>query len=140
MKIETLKDGTFKVTMPCGKVFGGLYKDTLIEHCYAWQQRQNELVAILAENGYSVKALNEYDFKIINGQVFVFSHLYNDGFIVNIVAQKDLQQTAIAEELVVIAECEYALKDVTITTVRRQVIEGFLCNAEKRLNAITNKL
>ena len=139
MKIETLKDGTFKVTMPCGKVFGCLYKDTLIEHCQAWQQRQNELANMLAENGYSVKALNEYDFKIINGKVFVFSHLYNDGFVLDIVTQKDLQQTAIAEELVVIAECEDALKDVTITAMRRQVIEGFLCNAKKRLNAITKQ-
>ena len=138
MKIETLKNATFKVTMPCGKVFGGLYKDTLLEHCQEWQQRQNELATMLAENGYSVKALNEYDFKIINGKVFVFSHLHNDSFVLNIVTQKDLQQTAIAEELVVIAECEDALKDVTITAIRRQVIEGFLCNAKKRLNAITN--
>ena len=138
MKIETLKDGTFKATMPCGKVFGGLYEDALIKHCQDWQQRQNELATMLAENGYSVKSLNEYDYKVIDGQVFVFSHLYNDGFVLKIVTQKDLQQTAIAEELVVIAECEYALKDVTITAVRRQVIEGFLCNAKKRLNAITN--
>ena len=138
MKTEILKDGTFKVTMPCGKVFGGLYKDTLIEHCQEWQQRQSELATMLAENGYSVKALNEYDYKVINGKVFVFSHLYNDSFILNIVTQKDLQQAAIAEELVIIAECEHALKEVAITTIRRQVIEGFLCNAKKRLNAITN--
>ena len=139
MKIETLKNGTFKATMPCGKVFGGLYKDTLIEHCHAWQQRQNELAAMLAENGYSVEALNEYDYKVINGKVFVFSHRYNDGFILNIVTQKDLQHAAIAEELVVIAECEYALKEAAINTIRRRAIEGFLCNAKKRLNALTNK-
>ena len=138
MKIETLRDATFKVTMPCGKVFGGLYKDALLEHCQEWQQRQNELATMLAENGYSVRSLNEYDYKVIDGKVFVFSHLYNDGFILNIVTQKDLQQTAIAEELAIITECEYALKDATITAARRQVIEGFLCNAKKRLNAITN--
>ena len=140
MKIETLKNATFKVTMPCGKVFGGLYKDTLIEHCHAWQQRQNELATMLAENGYTVEALNEYDYKVIAGKVFVFSHLYNDGFILNTVTQKDLHQTAIDEELVVIAECEHALKDVTITAARRQVIEGFLRNAKKRLNVINNRL
>ena len=138
MKIETLKNATFKVTMPCGKVFGGLYKDTLLEHCHAWQQRQNELAIMLDDNGYTVEALNEYDYKVIDGKVFVFSHLYNDGFILNIVTQKDLQQTAIAEELAIITECEGALKDVTITAARRQVIEGFLCNAKKRLNAIVN--
>ncbi len=136
MKIETLKNATFKVTMPCGKVFGGLYKDTLIEHCQAWQQRQNELAIMLAENGYTVTALNEYDYKVIAGKVFVFSHLYNDGFILNIVTQEDLRSTAIAEELAIIDECEDALKDVAITTVRRKVIEGFLCNAKKRLETL----
>ena len=138
MKIETLKNGTFKATMPCGKVFSGLYKDTLIEHCQEWQQRQNELATMLAENGYTVERLNEYDYKVVAGKVFVFSHLYNDGFVLNIVTQKDLQQTAIAEELAVISDCEDALKDVAITTHRRQVIEGLLCNAKKRLNAIIN--
>ena len=92
MKIETLKNATFKVTMPCGKVFGGLYKDTLLEHCHAWQQRQNELATMLAENGYTVAALNEYDYKVIAGKVFVFSHLYNDVFILNIMTQEALQQ------------------------------------------------
>lgn len=137
MKIETLKNATFKVTMPCGKVFGGLYEDALIKHCQEWQQRQNELATMLAENGYSVEALNEYDYKVIDGKVFVFSHLYNDGFILNIETQQDAQQVAIAEELATITECEKALKDSNIQVTRRQVIDGFLSNAKKRLNGLT---
>ena len=137
MKIETLKDGTFKITMPCGKVFGGMYKDALVEHCQDWQQRQNELATMLAENGYAVEKLNEYDYKVIDGKVFVFSHLYNDGFILNIETQQDAQQVAIAEELATIAECEKALKDSNIQATRRQVIDGFLSNAKKRLNDLT---
>lgn len=131
MRIETLKDATFKVTMPCGKVFGGLYEDALIKHCQEWQQRQNELATMLAENGYSVESLSEYDYKVIDGKVFVFSHLYNDGFVLDIVTQKDLQQTAIAEELVVIAGCEDALKDVAITTIHHRAIERLQANILK---------